>query len=514
MRQKLTNIKLPIDYNDSVIRDIVTKQIGVCGDIELYKLSLDSRRKDNIHYTSTLIVDAPFNTSLQPYAEEKKSIKQIISKVKNKIQPIIIGSGPCGMFAALVFAEAGLKPIVFERGKSVDERSVDILKFFTKGELNTESNVQYGEGGAGTFSDGKLNTGITSEFIRVMLNEYVRFGANSDILYNSKPHIGTDVLKMVVKNMREHIISLGGTFYFDSKMEKLNITNGKITSIAVNGSEIKCECLVLACGHSARDTMTMLYELGVDMESKPFAIGARIEHKQELIDTAQYGKLNNKLPKADYKLSHKTADGRGCFTFCMCPGGYVMPAASEYGAVVTNGMSERLRDSGYANSAVLVGVKTTDFDNSVLGGINFQRRYEQLAFNLSADCGEYSAPSIKVTDFIANRKSSDLSSYETTYARGVKNVELDKCLPNFVVENMRTGITEFGRKIKGFDKSGLIIGVETRTSSPVKILRGDDYQSTNVAGLYPCGEGVGYAGGITSSAVDGIKVALKILDLD
>lgn len=507
MLQKLNNLRLSIGFDFLEVEREVKKKIGSCKVIKIDKLSIDSRRKNDIHYVASMVVDCKQNSKLLPYNQPKTKVSELVDcNVKLEKRPVIIGSGPCGLFAALTLAEFGLKPIIFERGEKVENRSKIVANFNNGGNFNEKTNIQFGEGGAGTFSDGKLNTGISSEYISIVLNEFVRYGATEDILYNAKPHIGTDVLKKVVSNMRARIEQLGGEYKFNCKVDDFVFENGKVTAVIANGERIDCDVVLLSCGHSARDTIRTLYEKGVNMSAKAFAVGARVEHSQALIDKAQYGGVKG-LPPADYKLSHRLANGRGCFTFCMCPGGYVMPSMSEINTVVTNGMSEYKRDCGYANSAVLVGIEPSDFGGGVLDGFSYQEKLEKAAFEYGKD---YSAPSIKVEDFVKGRLSRGMANVKTTYARGLADCSFDELLPQNIVEGMREGLVAFGKKLNGFDKNGILIGVESRSSSPVRVERGDNGMS-NIVGLYPCGEGAGYAGGITSSAVDGIKTALKVV---
>lgn len=510
MLQKLNNLRLPIGFAEADIIREINKKIGGYKYVKIDKLSLDSRRKNDIHYTANIVISGKPNSSkLVEYLPKKSSVMELVeSGVKSDSRPIIIGSGPCGMFAGLLLASQGLKPIIFERGERVDKRAKTVDNFDRGAELLEESNIQYGEGGAGTFSDGKLNTGINSEYINIVLSEFVRMGADPSILYDSKPHIGTDVLRNVVKNIREEIEKLGGEYHFDSKVSDIKVRDGKVVAVKVNDIDFEAENIILACGHSARDTVKMLYDKGVDMEAKAFAVGMRVEHTQEMLDIAQYGRVDRELPPSDYKLSHRLDNGKGCFTFCMCPGGYVVPAESETHTVVTNGMSERARDGKFCNSAVLVGVDPIDYGNGALDGFEFQRNLEKMAYMVGDN---YSAPAVLVKDFLKGNISRKVESFENTYSRGLVTADIDKILPSFVTNGMREGLVAFGRKVRGFDSSGVLIGVESRSSSPVRICR-DENGESNIKGLYPAGEGAGYAGGITSSAVDGIKVALKLIN--
>ncbi len=508
MLQKLNNLRLPIGFDSKALESAVKKKLNGYKVVKIDKLSIDSRKKNDIHYVASVVVDGRENPNLNIYIPPKTSVSELVqSKVKLNSRPFIIGSGPCGMFAGLVLAYHGLKPIIFEGGERVENRSKIVTNFNNGGIFDKNTNIQFGEGGAGTFSDGKLNTGISSEYISIVLNEFVRHGANEDILYLAKPHIGTDVLREVVKNIRESIEKLGGEYKFNSKVDEIIITNGKVTGVKACGVSYESENIILACGHSARDTIRKLYSQGVNMSAKAFAVGVRVEHTQQMIDKAQYGDTKG-LPPADYKLSHRLANGRGCFTFCMCPGGYVMAAMSEENSVVTNGMSEYKRDSGYANSAVLVGVEPIDYGGGVLDGFAYQERLEQSAFAVG---GNYQAPAVKVSDFISGRVSKNIENYTTTYAKGLVSNDFCKLFDKNIADGMREGLVAFGRKINCFDKNGILIGVESRSSSPVRIER-DERGMSNIIGLYPSGEGAGFAGGITSSAVDGIKTALKLIE--
>lgn len=507
MLQKLNNLRLPIGFDQNILNNAVAKKIKNAKVIKIDKLSLDCRRKNDIHYVASVVVDCKYNSNLVEYIQPKTSVEQLVThNIKLDKRPIIIGSGPSGMFAGLVLAYHGLNPIILERGEKVENRSKIIANFNNGGDLDENTNIQFGEGGAGTFSDGKLNTGISSEYISIVFNEFVKHGANSDILFNAKPHIGTDILRIVVKNIRKTIESLGGEYRFNSKVQKVLFKEGKVVGVVVNGETIDCDNVILACGHSARDLIATLFSDGVEMSQKPFAVGARVEHLQEMIDKSQYGSTKG-LPPSDYKLSHRLSNGNGCFTFCMCPGGYVMPSMSEKETVVTNGMSEYKRDSGFANSAILVGVNPSDYSSDTLFGFELQKKLEQNAFRFGKN---YQAPAVKVVDFLSDKTSNNIENAKTTYARGLVKCDFQSLLPQNVVQGMKEGLIAFGKKINGFDKNGILIGVESRSSSPVRVLR-NDFGMSNMYGLYPCGEGAGYAGGITSSAVDGIKCALNII---
>lgn len=489
--------------------------------VSIFKRSIDARKKDKIFfvYTVDAVVDNEKRFLNKPSLKgitsaPDMSYKQVKSGSERMThRPVVIGMGPSGLFAGLFLAKRGYSPIILERGEDVDSRSAKVERFWESGILDTESNVQFGEGGAGTFSDGKLTTLINDARCRIVLEEFVEAGALPEILFSNKPHIGTDILRSVVKNLRRKIISFGGDVRFNSKVTDFYIENGKIRALEINGEEVlPCETLLLAIGHSARDTFQKLYERGVAITGKPFSIGVRIEHPQEIINKAQYGSSSG-LPKigaADYKLSYYSASGRSAYTFCMCPGGFVVAAASEQGCLVTNGMSEYKRDGTNANSALLVGVTPADFESShPLAGVEFQRKWEKMAF--TAGGGNYRAPAQLIGDFLHDRMSTKWGSVKPTYRPGVIFAMIRDCLPGYVVETMKEAIRYFDTKVEGFAlEDGILTGVETRSSSPVRILRNADFVS-NISGLYPVGEGAGYAGGIMSSAVDGIKAAEKVI---
>lgn len=489
--------------------------------VSIFKRSIDARKKDKMLfvYSVDVVVDNEKRFINKPSFREitltpdmsYKGVKSGSERMSRR--PVVIGMGPSGLFAGLFLAAGGYSPIILERGEDVDSRSAKVNRFWESGILDSDSNVQFGEGGAGTFSDGKLTTLINDERCRVVLEEFVEAGALPEIMFSNKPHIGTDILKTVVKNLRKKIITYGGDVRFNSKVTDFYIEDGKIKALEINEKEVlPCETVLLAIGHSARDTFQKLYEKGVAIIGKPFSIGVRIEHPQEIINKAQYG-TGSGLPQigaADYKLSYHSASGRSAYTFCMCPGGFVVAAASEQGFLVTNGMSEYKRDGSNANSALLVGVTPADFGSShPLAGVEFQRKWERSAY--TAGGGNYRAPAQLIGDFLADRISTKWGCVEPTYKPGVTFAPIKDCLPDYVVETMKEAIRYFDTKVEGFAlEDGILTGVETRSSSPVRILRNADFIS-NISGIYPVGEGAGYAGGIMSSAVDGIKTAEKII---
>lgn len=527
MAIRINNITLGLDDGEELLAKKVSKKLKInendINELIIIKKSIDARKKNDIKFNYCIDVICDKEKKILSRVHDKdvkfEEIKEVEALTRGneelKSRPVVVGFGPSGIFAALTLAREGYKPIVYERGEDVDKRTETVDKFWKTGELNLESNVQFGEGGAGTFSDGKLTTRIKDFRCSFVLDELIKGGAPSEIKYESKAHVGTDLLKDVVKNIREEIKSLGGEVNFNSKVEKIEYENGKLKSIFVNGEEKDCQALVLAIGHSSRDTYEMLYEKGVSMEAKAFAIGVRIEHPQEVINLSQYGE-NYKHPKlqaADYRLTYQSEKlKRGVYSFCMCPGGVVVAAASENGRLVSNGMSYHARDLANANSALVVTVSPEDFEgDSPLRGMEFQRHYESLAFKLGG--GNYKAPVQLVGDFMKDRVSTKLGKVIPSYTAGYVFKELRDCLPNYVVEALKEGIQNFDKKIKGYgDDDAVLTGIETRTSAPVRIHRNATLESINVEGLYPTGEGAGFAGGIISAAVDGIKVAEHIIN--
>jgi len=508
---------MPLNSNQDDLKNAVAKKIGCDkGNIKgfhIAKKSVDARNKGNVHFVYSVDCNDTNITFTDKDIEHILPPEKLVFKIKDDgVRPIVVGSGPAGMFAGLALAEAGLKPIILERGSEVDIRRQEVDTFWKLGKLNPESNVQFGEGGAGTFSDGKLTTGIKKDkFTAKVMEELYLAGAPQEILYLAKPHIGTDNLRIVVKNIRKKIISLGGEYRFNTKLKNLIIKDNRITAVQIsnNGaeSEIPTTRVFLAIGHSARDTFEMLHNCGVYMEQKPFAVGARIEHLQAEINKAQYGKFaySPYLGAADYKMAVHFADGRSAYTFCMCPGGKVVAAASEIGRVVTNGMSEFARDKENANAALLVGVNSQDFGSAhPLAGMYFQRKLEERAFELGGK--NYSAPAQLVGDFLQNKESKSAKSVRPSYEPSVTWSKLSALFPPEINKALCQGIIEMGRKLRGFDNpEAVLTGVESRSSSPVRIVRDETFQS-NIKGLFPCGEGAGYAGGITSSAADALKV--------
>ena len=524
---RIQNIRLSLDYTELDLKKAVGRKLHIpfenILEIKLRKRSVDARKKENISFLFTLDVKASGEKKILQKCSRDKDISLIQDK-KYKIsichspeRPVVIGFGPAGMFASYVLAKAGLRPIILERGCPVEERIQHVHQFRTKGDLNPESNIQFGEGGAGTFSDGKLNTGIKDERIRFVLETFVQCGAPEEILWQAKPHIGTDYLQTTVRNFRNLIQTLGGEIHFHAKFTDFTLKENQLYSVRYlqdgQEQELQAKHVILALGHSARDTLEMLYDKNFVLAQKPFAMGVRIEHLQEDINKALYGKFWNHsaLGSADYKLAVHLKNGRSLYTFCMCPGGEVVASASETGRIAVNGMSCFKRDARNANSALLVGINPEDFGSThPLAGMFLQREIEEKAFRSAGS--DYSAPVICVKDFLHRRESRRFGRILPSYTPSVAFSSPDNYLPAYMCETLRAGIFEMNKRLKGFAcDDAVLTGVESRSSSPVRILRDENFYSTGIKGFYPCGEGAGYAGGITSSAVDGIKCAEALI---
>ncbi len=511
---RVDGLNLPLTFSEVDLKRLAAEKLSTSASnvksVKYIKKSVDARHRSDVHYVVSLAVELFDETDVQGtlYIPPKSSLKELCLKKKStKKRVVIVGSGPAGLFAALTLSECSVPCTIIERGDALDERINKVEALRREGILDTESNVQFGEGGAGTFSDGKLGSGISNEYFGILYGEFIKYGAPADIAYEAAPHVGTDELRKVLKNIRKGLERSGVIFRTRTKLTDLLTEDGRVIGAEVNGEEIlPADYVVAAIGHSAEDTFRMLKDRGVDMVPKPFSLGVRAEHEQRLIGEARYGSAAAVLPPADYKLSHRLSDGRGVYTFCMCPGGEVVCSSDLEGTVVTNGMSDRKRNGKYANAAILVSVTPEDFDKGVLGGFSFRKKYERLAYELGG--GGYRAPVQRISDFLADRPSEGV--VETSYLPGTKSAELKYALPDYVTEGIKEGLREFSKKIKGYEK-GVLIGVETRSSCPVRMVR-DDKRQSNVKGLYPIGEGSGYAGGITSSAVDGIKTALAIYE--
>ena len=519
---RLTEIRLPLDHPQEDLKAAILKRLGIPASellsFTLFRRGYDARKRNAIVLVYT--VDAEVKNEA---AQLKKNLPNITAAPDMRYRmvaqapqglnerPVVIGTGPCGIFAGLILAQMGFRPIILERGKAVRERTKDTWNLWREGKLDPESNVQFGEGGAGTFSDGKLHSQIKDPrfYGRKVLAEFVKAGAPEEIMYVSKPHIGTFRLVGMVEKMRHSIEELGGEIRFQSRVEDIEIDNGQVCGVVLaDGERIPTGHVVLAVGHSARDTFEMLHKRGVFMEPKPFSIGFRIEHPQAVIDRARFGSNagNPLLGAADYKLVHHASNGRSVYSFCMCPGGTVVAATSEEGHVVTNGMSQYSRNDRNANSGIVVGITPADFPGDVLAGVEFQRKWEARAFELGGR--NYRAPGQRVGDFLAQRPSTSLGAVAPSYTPGVTPADLSSALPDYAIAAIREALPAFEKQIKGFAMDDAILtGVETRTSSPVRVKRGENFQSINIKGLYPAGEGAGYAGGILSAAVDGIEAA-------
>ena len=525
---RITELKLPLDHADDALRPAICGRLGIADDnlieFSIFRRGYDARKKTAISLIYTLDCTLRDEAAVFQRLDGDRNISQtpdmaykVVAQAPAGLEerPIVIGMGPCGFMAALLLAQMGFRPIVLERGKIVRERTKDTWGLWRKNTLNPESNVQFGEGGAGTFSDGKLYSQIKDPnfYGRKVLEEFVKAGAPEEIIYVSKPHVGTFRLVKMVENIRQNIVDLGGEIRFEAKVDKLLREDGQVVGVELaSGERLMSRHVVLAVGHSARDTFEMIHKAGVYVEAKPFAIGFRVEHPQTLIDNARFGPSagNEILGAADYKLVHHCKNGRAAYSFCMCPGGQVVAATSEPGRVVTNGMSQYSRAERNANSALVVEIRPEDFPGDYkknpLIGIDFQRQWESAAF--VAGGSDYSAPAQRIGDFLASRPSTALGNVEPSYQPGVRMTDLASCVPPYVIEALREAIPAFDRQIRGFAMAdGVLTGVETRTSSPIRIKRGPDFQSINTRGLYPAGEGAGYAGGILSAGVDGIKVA-------
>ncbi len=519
---KVDEISLPIGFTEKEIKENCAKKLKISSknikNIEIIKLSLDARRKNNIKYIASVAIEIDEKLQSKFKHIEFKIDRAGLEYKQKTIEksPIIVGFGPSGMFSGLALARMGLKPIIIEQGKPVDERIKDVEKFWKEGKLNRFSNVQFGEGGAGTFSDGKLNSNTSNNFTRKVINELYNMGGPKEILYTAKPHIGSDNLQKIVKNIREEIIKLGGKVLFSCKMTEISVKNNKLSEIIVlnlcNNEKftLSTNHLLLCLGHSARDTFKMLFTHNILIKQKPFAIGVRIEQSQKKINDAQYGKnYDKRLPNADYKLVVHLPNNRNVFSFCMCPGGHVVASSSAEEEIVTNGMSFYARDGKNANAALLVNVTTDDFgSNHPLAGIEFQSKYEKLAFNLGG--GNFVAPAQSVGSFLKGKRINEIKTLSTTYRPDIKITDISKCLPSFVTESLKVALPLLDNKLKGFaSEENILIAIESRSSCPITIVRDENFQSS-IKGIFPVGEGAGYAGGIITSAQDGIKVSEAI----
>ena len=522
----LSGLSMPLGYSDESLRSAVEKKCnltpGQLVALQVVRRSVDARDKTNVHFVLTVHLrakDEPFLLKKHRFLSRVPETPAVsLPEAHFSSPPLIVGAGPAGLFAALTLARAGASPVLIDRGRPVEQRVLDVEKMTAQGELNPESNVQFGEGGAGAFSDGKLTCGVKSPHLRTVLDTFAAHGAPESILFDALPHIGTDRLRHVVASIRQEIISLGGTVLFETKLEELIIRNshveGAILSCGGEKREFRTDNILLCIGHSARDTVQALFIQGVRMAQKPFAMGVRIEHPRTFIDRAQYGAFagHPALGAASYKLVCHTPDSRGVYTFCMCPGGVVIAAASLPGGVVVNGMSRHARDAENSNSALLVGIQTNDFgDDHPLSGMILQRRIEKAAF--LAGGGGFRAPAQRVEDFLLNRSTAAFGSVQPSYLPGVTPADLRAVLPPFITEDLKKGLRAMNTQLSGFAMPDAVLTApETRSSSPVRILRNANGESETLSGLFPAGEGAGYAGGIVSAAIDGITAALRSIE--
>ncbi|MEG1629655.1 MAG: hypothetical protein RR345_00950 [Erysipelotrichaceae bacterium] len=521
---RVSNLHLNLEQPIELLERRALKQLHIPKEelisMKIVKESIDARKKGSIFFRYSVDCEVLHEKETLACGFENVSEAPVMKyevpasgeeKLTNR--PFVIGFGPAGMFSALLLAQQGYCPIVIERGCDVDSRVKKVNEFWEKGILDEECNVQFGEGGAGTFSDGKLTTRVKDLRAHKILEEFVKAGSNEDILYSAHPHIGTDHLRNIVKHIREEIIMLGGEVHFMKHLDDLVIEDGELKELVINGEKQACGPVVLSIGHSARDTFKMLHEHKQDMVGKPFAVGVRIEHKQKMVDESQYGELahHSKLPAAEYRLTHKASNGRGVYTFCMCPGGSVIPSTSQKGAIVVNGMSEQARDGDNANSAIIVQVGPDDFGHEPLDGIAFQEALEKKAFILGGS--DYKAPAQCVYDFLNHRPSLQVRSIKPSYALGVKLCDLHDLFPSYINEGLEEGIRAFDKRVHGFASNDAIMtGIESRTSSPLRYNRDQDsLMASSLLNLYPCGEGAGYAGGIVSAAIDGIRCGEAII---
>ena len=519
----VSGIRLPFDESEEIAKEKALKQCGLqsCRSLRssVYRTSID-RRHGKIDRVYSICIDgvedeerfcsALSDPAVRARKESVLSFERGTAKLEHR--PVVVGLGPAGLFAAYLLAQYGYRPIVFERGKAIDARDRSVERFWTSGAFDAESNIQFGEGGAGAYSDGKLTTRINDPLCDNVLRVFVQHGMPEESARLAKPHVGTDILKNVVRSMREQIVAWGGEVHFSSRLDDIRIKNGRLCGVVVNGQEIASDLCVMAIGHSSRDTFFLLHDAGVYFEPKPFSVGVRIEHLQSEIDRALYGKYAGHplLPAGEYALSNRRND-RACYSFCMCPGGHGVAAQSEERTIVTNGMSYHARDGLNANAALAVSVDPLDYDNGTpFGGIDFQRQIERAAYRAT---GSYEAPCQLVGDFLDGRKSKKFGTVLPTYPIGTRFAKIDEFLPAFVCEELKNGLGVFGRKLSAFGaRDAVLTGPETRTSSPVRMRRQEDLQSLQISGLIPCGEGAGYAGGIMSAAVDGIRAAKQIIE--